>query len=141
MTLYIFDSDHLSLHQRGNEALGKRLLTVSSDQLAITVISVEELMRGRLAQVRKAAKPQNRVYAYHWLSRTLEYLCNFTVLKYDAQAEAQFQSLRAQKIRIGTQDLKIAAITLSQEAVLVTRNQQDFERVPTLNIEDWSTPA
>lgn len=140
MTLYVLDSDHLSLHQRGYEPLGKRLLEISSNELSITVISAEELLRGRLAQVRKASKSQQQVYAYHWLSKTLDYLCDFIVLKYEPQAEAYFQSLRAQNIRIGSQDLKIAAIVLSQNAVLVTRNRRDFEQVPNLQIEDWSAP-
>ncbi|MBE9102468.1 type II toxin-antitoxin system VapC family toxin [filamentous cyanobacterium LEGE 07170] len=108
------------------------------DQIAITVISVEELVRGRLAQIRKAIKPQERVYAYYWFERTLEFLRDFTILGYDAQAEAQFQSFLTQKIRIGTQDLKIAAITLSQRATLITRNRKDFERVVSLSLEDWS---
>ncbi|NEQ67718.1 MAG: type II toxin-antitoxin system VapC family toxin [Symploca sp. SIO1B1] len=138
MTLYILDSDHLSLYQRGHKPLDQRLLTIPPDQIAITVISAEELIRGRLAQIRKATKSQERVYAYHWLKRTLEFLRDFKVLSYDAQAEIYFQSFLAQKIRIGTQDLKIAAIVLSQEAILITRNRQDFERVTGLTIEDWS---
>lgn len=138
MTLYILDSDHLSLYQRGHQPLGQRLITIPSDQIAIAVISAEELLRGRLAQIRKATKPQERVYAYHWLVRTLEFMSGFTVLGYDAHAEARFQSLLSQKIRIGTQDLKIAAIALSKGATLVTRNRQDFERVTNLAFEDWS---
>lgn len=83
---------------------------------------MEELVRGRLAQIRKATKPQERVSAYYWFARTLEFLRDFTVLGYDAQAEAHLQSLLGQKIRIGTQDLKIAAIALSHGAILITRN-------------------
>lgn len=138
MTLYILDSDHLSLYQRGHEPLGQQLLAISPDQIVITVISVEELMRGRLSQIRKAANSPERVRAYYWFTRTLEFLRDFTVLGYDAQAEAQYQTLLAQKNRIGTQDLKIAAIALSQGATLITRNRQDFERIPSLNLEDWS---
>jgi len=138
MSLYILDSDHLSLFQRGHSTIGQRLLFIPPDQIAITIISVEELLRGRLAQIRKANNPQERVYAYHWLMQTLEFLRNFTVVNYDAKAEATFQFLLNQKIRIGTQDLKIAAIALSQEATLVTRNRKDFERVSKLSFEDWS---
>ena len=137
-TLFILDSDHLSLHQRGHESLKMHLLDVSSKQIAITVISVEELIRGRLAQIRKATKPETRVKAYYWLSRTFDFLSDFTVIEYDSQAEFHFQRFISQKLRIGTQDLKIAAITFSQNAILVTRNRKDFGRIPALKIEDWS---
>ena len=46
MTLYVLDSDHLSLHQRGYEPLKPHLLTIPPDQIGITIISVEELIRG-----------------------------------------------------------------------------------------------
>ncbi len=138
MSLYILDTDHISLHQRGNEILRNRLLTISPHQMGITIISVEESLRGRLAQVRKAVKPDKRLTAYHWLLKTFEYLCSFSIFKYDSNSEAHFQNLREQKIRVGTQDLKIAAIVLGQNATLITRNRQDFERIPSLKIEDWS---
>ncbi len=138
MTLYILDSDHLSLHQRGHEPLRKRLLTIAPDQIAITIVSAEELLRGRLAQIRRADKPESRMETYQWLSKTVDFLCGFTVLKFDEQAENHFQNFRASKIKIGTQDLKIAAIALSQDATLVTRNRSDFEHIPSLRIEDWS---
>jgi tRNA(fMet)-specific endonuclease VapC len=139
MTLYVLDSDHLSLHQRGYEPLKPHLLTVPPKQLSITIISVEELIRGRLAQVRRALQPEDRVTAYAWLSKTFDFLKGFQVLNYDATAESHFQSLLAQKLRIGTQDLKIAAIVLSQNAILVTRNYRDFEKIPQLRMENWAS--
>lgn len=118
--------------------MGQRLLAVSPDQIVITIISAEELVRGRLAQIRKAQKPEGRVVAYYWFEQTLQFLQSFKVLGYGHQAEAYFQSFLSQKLRIGTQDLKIAAIAISQDATLLTRNRQDFDRVPGLMLEDWS---
>jgi tRNA(fMet)-specific endonuclease VapC len=139
MTLYVLDSDHLSLHQRGYESLKPHLLIVPPEQLSITIISVEELIRGRLAQVRRALQPEDRVTAYVWLSKTFDFLNGFQGLNYDATAESHFQSLLAQKLRIGTQDLKIAAIVLSQNAILVTRNYRDFEKIPQLRMTNWAS--
>ena len=49
----------------------------------------------------------------------------------------RFNDLRKQKIRVGTQDLKIAAIALTQDALLLSANLRDFRRVPGLRVENW----
>ena len=137
--MYVLDSDHLSLYQRGYEPIAQKIITLSPHEIYITVISAEELIRGRLSQIRKASSPYEKVRAYQWFIRTLEFLHSFSILGYGAKSEAQFQLYVEQKIRIGTQDLRIAAITKSNDATLITRNRKDFERVPHLNMENWST--
>lgn len=56
----------------------------------------------------------------------------------DERASQQFQRLWQARIRIGTMDLKIAAIALVNDATLLTRNLSDFGKVPDLRIEDWT---
>ncbi len=63
---------------------------------------------------------------------------NIEVLGFDDRAASEFQRLRSLKIRIGTMDLKIAAIAFSHNATLLTRNLVDFQQVPGLKVEDWS---
>lgn len=54
------------------------------------------------------------------------------------EPSSQFERLRQAKIRIGTKDLRIAAICLATGATLLTRNLRHFEQVPGLIAEDWS---
>ncbi len=49
-----------------------------------------------------------------------------------------FDNLRAASLRVNTMDLRIAAIALSQDMTVLTRNTVDFERVPNLKFEDWT---
>jgi predicted nucleic acid-binding protein len=48
------------------------------------------------------------------------------------------QHLRAARMRVGTLDLKIAAIALTKGLTVLTRNRSDFGRVSGLAVEDWS---
>lgn len=136
--MYILDSDHISLFQRRDAAVSGRVLATPAVELATTVITVEEQLRGRMAQVRRARSDAEIVRAYHNLLVTFHYFQTIAIMAFDEEAQAIFNRLRAQRLRVGTLDLRIAAITLSQNAALVTRNRQDFDRIPSLQIEDWS---
>ena len=139
--MFILDTDHLSLFQRRHPHVTARVLATSALELATTVITVEEQLRGRLERVRRARSDAEVVRAYRSLLATFLYFRTITIIDFDEQAQMIFQRLRAQRIRIGTLDLRIAAIALSREATLVTRNRQDFAGIPALNIEDWSLPG
>ena len=95
-------------------------------------------MRGWLALIAKAKISEQEIFAYERLHRSLEAYRNTTVLDYDENAAKVFQDLKSQKIRIGTMDLKIASIAISQTAILISRNLKDFEEVPNLVVKDWT---
>lgn len=60
------------------------------------------------------------------------------ILPFDSASAEIVRSLTAQQVRIGTQDLWIAAVTRANNAILVMGNRRDFERVPGLCLEDWT---
>jgi tRNA(fMet)-specific endonuclease VapC len=79
------------------------------------------------------------VWAYKGLSDEIEFFKNINLLDFDNRAYEMYQLLVIEKLkRIGTQDLRIAAIALSLNGILVTRNWRDFEQVPNLLLEDWT---
>ncbi|MEH2229409.1 MAG: type II toxin-antitoxin system VapC family toxin [Nostoc sp.] len=91
-----------------------------------------------MAQVADAKEGVLQSNAYQRLVETVILLSEFNVLQYDEKSQGIYQNFRAQRIRIGTQDLRIASIVLANKGILLTRNLRDFEKVPGLNIEDWS---
>jgi tRNA(fMet)-specific endonuclease VapC len=139
MTFYLLDTDHLSLYQRGHAAVREHILRTPSAQLALAVITAEELLRGRLAQIRAAKNEAEQIKACHWLGESLELLKEFAILPYDQLASQKYQLLREQKLRVGSQDLRIAAVALARQATLVTANQIHFAQVSGLSLEDWTT--
>nr|WP_202895756.1 type II toxin-antitoxin system VapC family toxin [Iningainema tapete] len=127
------------MFQHNNSKIIQRARTVGSSNIFVTIITLEEQLRGRLAGISRAAtKPEQFPVAYHNLRRTLVYFCSVNLLDFDDEAYNCYQNLRQQKIRIGTQDLKIAAIAIANRTILVTRNQQDFSKVPDLALLDWT---
>jgi tRNA(fMet)-specific endonuclease VapC len=72
------------------------------------------------------------------LFRVIEEFRRFPLIPFDAVAAAMFNNLKVHKIRISTMDLRIAAIALSRNLTLVTRNTSDFGKVPGLQLEDWT---
>ena len=78
------------------------------------------------------------VAAARSLRQTLEDYGRVTVLDFDDAAASEFRGLKALKIRIGTPDLRIAAIVLASGATLITRNPADFRKVPRLRADDWT---
>lgn len=139
-TLYVLDTDHISLLQRGHSVVRMRLAIVPITQRAVTIISADEQFQGRLALIRRAKTQMDAAREYDRLRETIQFFASVHILPYDAAAVAQFEALRQQGLRIGTQDLRIAAICLSHQATLATRNLRDFGRIPDLMTVDWSLP-
>jgi predicted nucleic acid-binding protein len=49
MTLWVIDTDSLSLLERGNPKIQERLRQTNIESVAISIVTAEEKMKGRLA--------------------------------------------------------------------------------------------
>ena len=65
-------------------------------------------------------------------------LARWRILPYTEAAIARVAQLKSLRLNVRLMDLRIAAVALEYNAVVVTRNQRDFGRVPGLSVEDWS---
>jgi tRNA(fMet)-specific endonuclease VapC len=140
--MLVLDTDHVSEYQKGNspEALSlKARLQSTTEPIATTIITVEEIMRGWMADLRRMSSPRQQIRPYARLRLLFRFFATWNVLDWDEASARQFESIKAQKVRVGTMDLKVASICLANESTLLTRNVRDFERVPGLRIEDWLT--
>jgi tRNA(fMet)-specific endonuclease VapC len=136
MLRYLFDTDHLTLFQHGHAPVARRMMSHPSDAVGISAVTNEEALRGRLAQLARAADGPARIKQYSLLEQSIRLFVQFPVAPFDQAAETNFQHFRS--IRIGTQDRKIASIAVASQLILITANRRDFSRVPGLVLEDWS---
>ena len=140
-TLYLLDTDHASLIQReGADGLRirARSASVPPEQIVLSIVTYEEQVRGRLAEIARARTAADEKPRYANLGQMLELYCLTRILPFDDAALAIYDNLLRQRLGVGTMDLKIAAIALANNATLLTRNLSDFSKVPGLRIEDWS---
>lgn len=140
--MHLLDTDLFSLTERKDthesQRLRFRLSSLRKEELATTVITFEEQMRGWMAWLAQARTLSQQVERYRKLNILLRRYRDTTVLEFDEKAAAQFEQLQRQRVRIGTMDLKIAAIALAHDATLLSRNLRDFSKVPGLKVEDWA---
>ena len=132
------DTDTLSLWQRGNEAVLRRLQSQDMSNVFTTVITAQEQINGRFLIIQKANSASALTLAYKEFAATLRSLQAVPVEGFSEAAILRFESLVKMKLNVGKNDLRIAAIVLEADGVVVTRNRRDFGRVPGLRIEDWS---
>lgn len=139
---YLLDTDHISFLQRrsGSEyvTLAARIAQYQPADFVFSVISFHEQVIGVHTFITRSQTSANAVRGYSLLMEIIQGFSAAPLLPFDAGAATVFEGLRAQRVRIATMDLRIAAIALSRDLILLTRNTVDFSRVPGLVIEDWT---
>ena len=137
--MYVLDTDHIVELHLGTPLgeLVRQQIAECDEEVVTTIISAEEIMRGWLAEIHRAKTPQRQIASYRRLGELFDDFAAMTVLPFDEDAAIVLSSLRAAKLRVGTLDLKIAAIALSNGAKLATSNLRDFQQAPGLTVVDW----
>lgn len=142
--MYLLDTDHVVILQRGATAerlaLAKRMETNSAANFFISIVTFHEQVAGWQAFLNSKRSTQQVVRGYHELGRILQAFAEVQLAEFDQQAAELFDELRRQRVRIGTMDLRIASIALFNDYTVLSRNLVDFQKVPGLRIEDWTTP-
>jgi tRNA(fMet)-specific endonuclease VapC len=143
--MIVLDTDVLTIVQRADSddyaRLVNRLQAAGPQPVYATIVSFEEQLRGWLAYIARAKTLERQIAAYARLRGLLEDFQTRPVLDFDDAAAREYRQLTKAKVRIGTLDLKIAAITLAHGATLLSQNLADYRRIRGLRVEDWTAAA
>lgn len=138
MPSYLLDTDHISYYQHGRHSVVARYDGLPQGEIATSVATYEEQLRGRLAVVHKAKTLEEFAVAYLRLREMQEFFCSIELLDFDLNAARIYVSLRQIHRRADTMDLRIAATALAHGLTLVTNNTQDFIAIANLRLENWA---
>lgn len=139
---YLLDTDHISFLQRRSGQEFTRLIIRmeqhSQVDFALSIVSFHEQVLGAHNFINRARINIDVMRGYTLLLEILQGFSSAPVLPYEAEAVAIFDELRRQKVRVSTMNLRISAIALSHNLIVLTRNVSDFSKVPGLMKEDWT---
>jgi tRNA(fMet)-specific endonuclease VapC len=140
--MILLDTDHTTFLKYPQSERGRRMIdrldaVTASEVIGVSIVTVEERMRGWLAVIAREKLALRQVVAYRELALLFEFYEAFEIVPFDEAAARQFEDLRKQKLRMGSMDLKIAATALVYNSLLLSANLADFERVPGLRVENW----
>lgn len=129
---YLLDTNIcIALIKKHDVSLKRKFAAHSITDFALCSIVKAELLYG-------ARKSQNVAANI----KSLEYFFNqFESLPFDDSAIEEYGTIRSILAKegaiIGPNDLIIASIALAHNLTLLTRNQREFLRVPSLKTEGW----
>lgn len=142
MTIWILDTDQVSALLEGNNAIKSKVAEVSPNDIAITVVTVQEIFNGWIVEINNTSEFKDLVRLYTKLSITLDFFKAVRILNFDETASNICEKLIHENKELDKKklqkDVRIAAITLSVDGVMVTANEKDFSLIHGLVIENWT---
>jgi len=132
--MYLFDTDSLSniLKKNPSALLIEKLMTLPGELQFTTSINISEIYFGAYRSVNR----KKILQAYE-----KKVFPNLNILSFDTDSGKIYGRLKAQLEKKGLPksepDLRIAAIVIQHNMVLVTGNIKHFIDIPGLNVENW----
>jgi tRNA(fMet)-specific endonuclease VapC len=128
---YLLDTNIVSvLIRHPRSQIASRIAAIGEDSICTSIVVAAELRYG-------AGKSGST----ELVDRVERLLANIEVLPFEVPADRRYGELRLHLARqgtpIGPNDLLIAAQALAANLTLVTANEREFRRVPSLRIENW----
>jgi tRNA(fMet)-specific endonuclease VapC len=131
---YLLDTN-LCIHiiRKKPPALIQKVASYELGEIGLSTVTIAELQHG----VEKSNQVEQNQQAL------TQFLLPFVVVDFDYDAAVVYGRVRVVLERAGTPigafDLLLAAQALALHVIFVTNNTKEFARVPTLQIEDWTT--
>lgn len=132
--MYLFDTDTLSniVKRKPSELLLEKLRNLPRSFQYTSAINVGEIYYG----ANRSEKKKQLLTAYEEVV-----FPNVNILPFDRESGRVFGILKAEleKRGIGCSepDLRIAAVTIQHNLILITGNLRHFEGIPGLRVENW----
>ncbi len=129
--MYVLDTNTLIYFFKGLGNVARNLLNKPPQEIGIPSIVLYELEVG----IARSKSPRIR------LKQLEEITSLINVLPFTAKEAKSSAAIRAQLekkgVSIGPLDIIIGGTALVQQAILVTHNTKEFNRINKLQIEDW----
>lgn len=130
---YLLDTNIcIYLIKQKSENLINKIKEFDIEELCISTITIAELEYG----IQKSSYPERNRLAL------IEFLVPFKILDFNQEATLDYGEIRADLEKegriIGPMDLLIAAHARSNDLIVVTNNEKEFNRVKGLEVENWT---
>jgi tRNA(fMet)-specific endonuclease VapC len=140
--MIVLDTDIITLLSYGRtEKLRQRIDAVEEgEELAVTIVTRMEILQGRFDSIVKAANEEELLTAMDRFRASQGMLDSFRLLEVDDAAARHFKEMTKpkKKVKMRRKDLLIACIALAHQALLVTRNVDDYKPVTGLRVDNWA---
>ncbi len=129
---YLLDTNAVIHILNGNDNVKQRFLQCKTDEVAICVITLAELLFGVEKSIKKEANLEK-------LNSFIKFLKIIEFGKKEASTYAKIKAnLQKNGQLIGELDMQICGTAMANDLIVITNNTKEFERVVGMRLEDWT---